>query len=766
VETLSFTVDSKLLRELGERLVGRPHIALAELVKNSYDADASQVIIRFSDNRIEVEDDGHGMTYNDIRDKWLRIGSAHKERQEFSSRLERPLTGSKGIGRLSVQLLASKLEIRTVSDHGASSEIKLNVDWVKAVDAGDLTSAPVAVEIMAPTTRFAGGAEAGTKIILTDLQNNWTAREFEELARELWPLQSPFADEIGTDADSFNVKLESSNSEVVQRFNDQMLAVLDLWIARLRGELLPAVNEDAGEPIKVFRTALTDYIPQTDHEDDWDTARDFEQDLNSSNAPSRTLRLTHERRDGETEIIDYELERCHIDSLNFEIRVFNLQYRQPRGVKVGEARAYLRRFGGVHIYDSGFHLPYYGPDTDWLHIEIDHSHRLSRSMLLPKELQRPNGMNDLPTNSRLFGVVHVNTAYEQRATLARGGGPNEALAIQVSRDRLTADSAAYRDLVFLVRWALDYYAMNAVRRPKNEPRPGPRPDPEERPNERLKSLRDAVDKHKQDIPEETFDEISKHLDEALQETQEQDARYESYLGTLGSLATAGMSALAYEHEVSKQFELLQEIADDLERPSNQVGQKSNVQTETAAKLRIWIQRARSTHELFSYLLRPENREIKGRLAARATVDQVLEQIRFLNPSIITDSSRVPRELRLPKATYAEWCAILQNIFLNAYNAMRHTQTRRLDIAGGSGPNSSWLTIQDTGVGIDLAKAQAFFEPFVRELEPDRTRGSMTLGGGGLGLTIVRMIADEIDCSVEFIPPDDSHSTAVQISWTE
>ena len=45
--TLFFTIDAALLRELGERLVGKPHIALAELVKNSYDADATEVTIKF-----------------------------------------------------------------------------------------------------------------------------------------------------------------------------------------------------------------------------------------------------------------------------------------------------------------------------------------------------------------------------------------------------------------------------------------------------------------------------------------------------------------------------------------------------------------------------------------------------------------------------------------------------------------------------------------------------------------------------------------------
>ena len=64
MQTINFTVDSELLRELGERLVGRQYIALAELVKNSFDADATRVEIRIHDDSIEVSDNGHGMTEN------------------------------------------------------------------------------------------------------------------------------------------------------------------------------------------------------------------------------------------------------------------------------------------------------------------------------------------------------------------------------------------------------------------------------------------------------------------------------------------------------------------------------------------------------------------------------------------------------------------------------------------------------------------------------------------------------------------------------
>src|SRR4051812_8392500 len=74
-----FSVDAALLRELGERLVGKPHIALAELVKNSYDADAHRVTITVDPDAIEVADNGHGMTFDEFERFWMRIGSPHRK---------------------------------------------------------------------------------------------------------------------------------------------------------------------------------------------------------------------------------------------------------------------------------------------------------------------------------------------------------------------------------------------------------------------------------------------------------------------------------------------------------------------------------------------------------------------------------------------------------------------------------------------------------------------------------------------------------------
>jgi len=144
---LKFTVDSALLEELGERLVGKPYIALAELVKNAYDADAGRVTIKFNlgKNRVVVADDGSGMTFGEFRSFWMCVGSTHKQQQKLSGRLERPMTGSKGVGRLAVQLLAEELVIQTVSIKTPSKKLTARVRWREAVKAGSLTEARVHV---------------------------------------------------------------------------------------------------------------------------------------------------------------------------------------------------------------------------------------------------------------------------------------------------------------------------------------------------------------------------------------------------------------------------------------------------------------------------------------------------------------------------------------------------------------------------------------------------------------------------------------------
>ena len=131
--SLPFTVESILLRELGERLVKRPEVALIELIKNSYDADATECkIYSKSDDSITIFDDGVGMTLDQFQNGWLRIGTQHKSENHQSLKYLRDITGEKGLGRFSVRFLGNVLNLKTIAldpKLGHLTQITTEFDW-------------------------------------------------------------------------------------------------------------------------------------------------------------------------------------------------------------------------------------------------------------------------------------------------------------------------------------------------------------------------------------------------------------------------------------------------------------------------------------------------------------------------------------------------------------------------------------------------------------------------------------------------------------
>ena len=75
-----FSVDLNLLIELGRQLISRDEIAVTELVKNSYDAEAKQVEVTVGKDFIKIADNGSGMNADDINYGWLLVGTSVKKR--------------------------------------------------------------------------------------------------------------------------------------------------------------------------------------------------------------------------------------------------------------------------------------------------------------------------------------------------------------------------------------------------------------------------------------------------------------------------------------------------------------------------------------------------------------------------------------------------------------------------------------------------------------------------------------------------------------
>jgi signal transduction histidine kinase len=728
MHAIEFTVDSALLRELGERLVGKPHIALAELVKNSYDADAHKVTLRFASNQIQVVDNGHGMSFSEFKRFWMRIGSAHKEAQRLSRELRRPMTGSKGVGRLAVQFLARTIELRTVSKKNTKSELNAIVNWDQAVRMGDLTRAVALYKETSRQTVFPDDSRHGTSIILTGLNQPWSTDDFKELAKEVWSLQPPFTSnpELTSEQQrAFEVVLESPESAAEREFEAQMGAVLRLWDARVVGKLL----HKSGKP--------------------------------DSNGSQSKVKLSLEFSDGTKIPYDYAIPNCKLYGAQFEIRVFKLEGKMKYGISVKEARAYFGQYGGVHVYDGGFHLPYYGPLQDWLDIEYDSAHRRSKSYLLPEELNVPRGLNYLPTQGRLFGIVHVDTSRELAMWKERHiGTEKDYLRIQVTRDRL-ADNQAYRNLRTVVRTALDFYAVQTAIR---EAQRKEAKRPVEPVRIKFQRVDQALAQYRTEMPPHVFEDLRENVEEAIEASEAESEAVIGQLGLLGSLATAGISALAYEHEMQKQFHLLKEIARKLQ--SMEPPERPSQLRLLANELTDWIERAQAARRLFSYLLDSDNREIKARFKVVRVVKEVENQMGVLLRGIKITTTGLDESLRLPEARFAEWSAIFQNLFLNAVNAMLDSSKRRIAVSSYTRGRQSGLVVQDTGIGVDLDNAEELFKPFVRRMKISPERRALGLGGSGLGLSIVRMIARNTQCQVSFVEASEGFSTAIQISWSE
>ncbi len=725
---LKFTVDSSLLQELGERLVGKPHIALAELIKNSYDADAHQVTIELilDEDRIEIRDDGHGMDFEEFKNYWMRVGTAHKGKKRVSKKLNRTMTGSKGVGRLAVQILASQLKIITVPMDGKGQWLEATVDWRQAVAAKDLINASVDYKIRTSAAPF----KHGTSIVLSDLKQEWDEGEIERLAGEIWWLQPPFhsAEALALE-DRFHIDLRSTRSEAEETFDKQLHAIFGIWTAKLAGKnergRVSMSLEFAGQDPCVYTYEIADF--------------------------------PHNRKasgDSEPPKPSYD-ERVNLIGGDFEIRIFTLQYRQPRHIRVGEARKYFWKHGGVHVYDGGFRLPYFGdPKNDWLQIEFDHAHRRFASELLPIELQKEyintERLRYLPTLGRVFGVVNVNTSLE----------PN--LSIMITRDRLT-ESIAFQDLVSMVRYAFDFYAYEEALRKYEQ---ALRTAPTEPTSEKFERVEQVLEYYEPRIPSDVYSELRDQLRDATTAASASQEVALRRMGLLGPLATAGISALSYQHELRKQFYGMEGIVKSL----SEIRTKDTSLRRSLRSLRddlsSWLERARATNALFDYLADAENTIEERRFHAAAVIREVERQTKFLARGIEVDTSGVDDDLLLPEASLAEWGAIFQNVFTNAFNSMLDSEERLLQVTSRASGRTREVLVQDTGLGVDLQDSDRLFEPFERRTQTSPERRGLGYGGTGLGLTIVRLLAERIGCKVGFVEPQEGFSTAFSITWRE
>ncbi len=220
-------------------------------MKNSYDADATRVRIRFQglgskDATLVIEDDGRGMTLSQLRDNWMVIGTANKATVRKTKKGRAP-TGEKGLGRLGLDRLCAVTRVQSVAVN--STPVELEIDWRSYEQAVSRLEEVVhsiysITEIETdPITGLKTSFTQGTRLILQGLKDDWSIEALANLRSELALLVSPFAA-----PNDFAIELESG---MILDSLDGPVTVPDFVLDAATWKITANIHEDSTVEIRM-----------------------------------------------------------------------------------------------------------------------------------------------------------------------------------------------------------------------------------------------------------------------------------------------------------------------------------------------------------------------------------------------------------------------------------------------------------------------------------------------------------------------------------
>lgn len=205
---LRMIFDPNVISHLGIQMYSTLPPVLSELIANSYDADAENVTIYLNDSKekqIIIEDDGHGMTFDEINEKFLKVGRDRRiaESTDKSKIKGRDVIGRKGIGKLSFFGVSKTITIETILDYKANS---FKLAWEDLKRQGE-TSEQYEPEVLG--YNVSSKKKSGTKITLSEIKRKSNFAP-SELAYSLSKYFQIF------DLDDFEVKIFHNSKEITE----------------------------------------------------------------------------------------------------------------------------------------------------------------------------------------------------------------------------------------------------------------------------------------------------------------------------------------------------------------------------------------------------------------------------------------------------------------------------------------------------------------------------------------------------------------------
>lgn len=663
--TARFRPRARLLKALGDELISSPYVAIVELVKNSYDADATLVTIRIRPDLdlVEVLDDGVGMDRATFFGPWMEPATGSRAARGTpgrSRRFRRRFLGAKGIGRFAAARLGAELTL-TSRVAGTPTELVAHVNWGAFTDDAsfldeieiDWAEREASTIVALPTDGpvHEDSSRSGTSIRISALTSDWGTPELRELRRQLARLLPP----VGfPDQQDFQIVIEAPPR-----------------LPELSGLVSPPELLDRPH----YRLSAT-----IGSNGAFDT--EFE------------IRGSHFREAGQLAI---DAASAGPGPLNIEIRAWDRGQDDLRELGVGRlsvaaVRDILDEYSGMAIYRDGFRvLPYGEPGDDWLGLD-------KRRFLNPTARL---------SNNQILGWVFITAS------------DNPLLLDQSNREGLIRNRA-FADLEGIVTGILASLETRRQIWRSEQRRLGP-------PSVRVvSSLPDfgalasiARDRYPQDrLLARTINQQRELVERTTTGARDAIARY-SRLATLGTLI---------DHVLHDLRTYATRIRQHLEGASAQIATDDQGLSESVSSALVATRELQAVIRRLEPLGgRSRGRPAEVDLAAlvRDTTEIFSKDIASLGIQVELPQGAFPTHVVREDLTAVVTNLVDNSIF---WLRRVPAGERRLTIAlRRVSANEVWLVVSDSGPGVPVGQEQAIFEPYF-SAKPDGTGLGLTIAG--------------------------------------
>ncbi len=704
--TAKFSVDAALLEELGERLVAVPEVALTELIKNAYDADATECLLQLKQDEIVVKDNGNGMTLEEFLGFWMVVGTKGKARNSYSSQFNRKVSGSKGIGRFAVRFLGADLVLTTVAydkNRKKSFCIEATFDWTAASKHNTISEVEIPY-----TVREVNDVAAGTTLKITKLRPGVKGADFSAIATQTISLTTPieglekpsFIQRSKQDL-GFTVKFGNQIGNSSEQTESLQEKVLKNYVARARMEV---VNKKLH--VKIIFDRSNDVVYNETIE-----LKDYYPDFEIGTPLFIDIRYFPQRKGTFAEL----------------------------GVDGFVGRKWIKDNRGIAIVDNGFRIhPYGTEDDDWLNQNADIAQnvrnkwrsRIMRDIFpLPAEAGEPrnNPLLYLPSAGQVFGAVFVaslpisqeSSAYQLTPSMDRQGYVgNKAFTFVRSIARLGLELIAYFD-------------HQRVRKAEKEEEEAHLKGAEEDLSAAINEIRKSTT-----IGAEEKSRLTTLLKVAANNYREVDDYRKKAQESLETMSLLGVLAGFMTHEFEQTIFRLNEsiqILKGVSRSHKDIPAKLAKLEDSKRHLESFL----GYSKLFTSKLADSSNTT---FTTGPQIQLVLETLSSVKEKHgIEVDVQVPEDLLGPSVPLSAYSGILLNLLTNAYKALIARESsgpRKVRIIASSNGKRHRLIVADNGVGIPKRLQKRIWEPLFTTTSPDLN----PMGSGmGLGLAIVQRV---------------------------